>query len=265
MATRNKTFNLIIPDHRYLAVEKAIELSLEDGEIKKTFTTEMNVLYALLVEQAQHDGIVVPQNPTSTKGYTLLALSIYEDDVQSAILESLLLTEAELKTISDTFNIPLIVLHIYEKLFFDKVSFNTKLCVLSYIDDLEEGIHKELKRRAYSHGSDFVLYKYGNVLPDTEGQRKLLKKLFLDSAYRAMEANFAPATSASGKVALEWAKVMMKASESIERIFSNTGPTTDTLMIHLVTAQEAKEAKEAKEVNLAVSDTTLIVDPKDII
>ena len=244
MGTSNDNTKVILPDHRYLAVDRIVSLGLDRDKIVDSYTQSMVDLYDIL-EDARVNKVVNESSSSlvdksSSICYTLLAYNIYTNDTQSAILESLLLTKAEFDVISTTFDIPVEVVTIYESLFFDISSFNGKLGILGYIEELDDGFHKELKRRSYSFGSEFILYRYGNVLPDTESQRNLLKKLFLDSAYRSMEANYFPSTSADSKAALEWSKVMVKASDSLERIFNNEGPTTDSIMIRLKNAQELK-------------------------
>lgn len=247
---------LVNPAQRSVAVEKALSLSMSKEDLH--FSPEMWEYYDLLEEQfATKYTTLLPQDPFSNKGAISQAISIKNDDLQSAIVESLFLSDATLEDILKTFDIPEKVLFYYKHLFFDITLFNNKLEVLSYLDDLPDGLHKELKRRAYSLGSHYVLYHYGNKLPETVEQKVLLKKLFLDSSYRAMEANYAPATSANAKTALEWSKIMLKAAEAVDKVLNESQSDTDLLRVSLIEKQASKKQLELPD--------EIEINPGDII
>jgi len=152
----------------------------------------------------------------------LYAFEIFEDNFKKEIVEALFLADAEPVDISISFDMSATTLETYRELFFDtENTFRSSLDKVCYIEDYENTFGKDLKLRAYSLGPQFIYFKYGNVVPKTEEQRVLVKKMFLASAYRAMEANFNPLNSRVTKHAMEWSKTMIKTYEVMEKLMGD--------------------------------------------
>lgn len=162
------------------------------------------------------------------------AFSIFEDPTRREIVEALFLAEAEHKDISDAFGLSRQACEAYQELFFDTKKFRSRLDKISYIENYPDKFGKELKLRAYSLGANFIFFKYANLIPETEEQRQLVKRMFMASAYRAMEANFNPIASTISKAALEWSKNMLKAYEAMEKLMGDTGEDSRELHKYLV-------------------------------
>lgn len=155
----------------------------------------------------------------------LYAFEIFKDEFRREVVESLFLADAEAEDISISFDINQRTLEAYRELFFDTDNaFRSNLDKVCYIEDYPNEFGKDLKLRSYSLGPQFIYFKYGNVVPKTEEQRNLVKKMFLASAYRAMEANFNPLSSKITKHAMEWSKTMIKTYEVMEKLM---GEDTD--------------------------------------
>jgi hypothetical protein len=99
-------------------------------------------------------------------------------------------------------------------------AFRSDLDKVAYIESYDDPFGKELKLRSYSLGPQFIYFKYGNIVPKSEEQRHLVKKMFLASAYRAMEANFNPINSKITKASMDWSKTMIKAYEVMEKLMN---------------------------------------------
>jgi hypothetical protein len=149
---------------------------------------------------------------------------IHKDTFQREIVEALLISEAQPKDIKSAFGIPEQVLKDYSELFFDLSKLETHLDKLSYVTNYHDRFGKELKIRALNLGPDFIYFKYANIIPQTQAQRDLVKKMFLSSAYRAMESNYTSMTTDVSKSAIEYAKIMLKAYDSIEKLMKEDTP-----------------------------------------
>lgn len=151
----------------------------------------------------------------------LYAFELFEDPTRREIVEALLVADSELQDIYNGFKIPLKTLEVYRELFFDmENAFRSDLDKVAYIESYDDPFGKELKLRSYSLGPQFIYFKYGNIVPKSEEQRHLVKKMFLASAYRAMEANFNPINSKITKASMDWSKTMMKAYEVMEKLMN---------------------------------------------
>lgn len=138
-----------------------------------------------------------------------------------AIMDAMLFGDAKPADIETVFDIPAGVIAAYRELFFDSAAFRTRIDKLAYMDELAEGtLEFELARRAYSIGPEFIYFTYGNHIPSTDNQRALVKKLYMTSAYKAMDSMFNSSTSKVSTAARDYAKLMLRAYETIEALLS---------------------------------------------
>lgn len=149
---------------------------------------------------------------------------IYKDFFQKEIVEALILSGASTTDIKNAFGVPEETIEEYKELFFDVTKLETHLDKLSYVTNYPDRFGKELKLRAINLGPDFIFFKYANIVPQTPVQRDLIKRMFLSSAYRAMESNYTSMTSEVSKSAIEYAKLMLKAYDSIEKLMKEDTP-----------------------------------------
>lgn len=146
-----------------------------------------------------------------------LAISIHDDRTQAEILEALLLSECPTGDIEQAFGVPAAATDIYKELFFNVGRLRTKLEKISYVTNYPDPFGKELKLRALNLGYEYVLYTYANIVPRTQKQRQLVKRMFMTTAYKAMAMNYSGLTSTATKAAVEHAKLMLKAFEALDR------------------------------------------------
>lgn len=158
------------------------------------------------------------------KGTPYKPAQIHKDSFQKEIVQALLISGALATDINMAFGISEQVLEDYKELFFDTTKLETHLDKLSYVTNYPDRFGKELKIRALNLGPSFIYFKYANIVPQTPVQRELVKKMFLSSAYRAMEANYTSMTSDISKSAIEYAKIMLKAYDSIEKLMKDDTP-----------------------------------------
>lgn len=149
-----------------------------------------------------------------------IAITIYEDQIQKEILESLLLSECPDQDIIEAFSVPQKAIEIYRELFFDVKRFRTKLDKISYLENYSDSFGKELKIRAVNLGYEYVLYTYADIVPKTSAQKQLVQRMFMSAAYKAMSMNYNGITSATTKQAIEHGKLMLKAYETLTKINS---------------------------------------------
>jgi hypothetical protein len=157
------------------------------------------------------------------------AFQLYEDRYKREIIEALLLAEADPNDVQSIFGVPVETLKCYADIFFDTKRFTSRLDKLSYTENYKNKFGKELKVRSLSLGPEFIYFTYGKVEPTTENQKSLLKKMYLSSAYRAMEMNFNSMTSSNSKAAVEMAKIMIRSYESMEKLMSEGAKPQDNL------------------------------------
>lgn len=188
------------------SVANHVRADYKRGKHSGRYTTAMSAFYDHL------DG--VPFKPAL----------VHKDGFQREIVEALLLSGADLQDITQAFGVPEQVLKDYKELFFDLTKLDTHLDKLSYVTHYPDRFGKELKVRALNLGPSFIYFKYANIVPTTNVQRDLVKKMFLSSAYRAMEANYTSMTTDVSKSAIEYAKLMLKAYESIEKLMKDDTP-----------------------------------------
>ena len=156
------------------------------------------------------------------------AFELFDNPRKREIIEGLLLADANFEDVEIVFGVNSVVLSVYENMFFNRDEFLTKLDIYEYASTYPDKFGCDLKTRAYYIGADYIYYKYGNVIPKTEQQRNIVKRMFLTSAYRAMEANFNTMTSDVTKESLAWSKHMLDAYSAIEKLMGDDG-TTRTL------------------------------------
>jgi len=166
-----------------------------------------------------------------------VAFDIYFDELQKEIVESLLFGDAEYDDIESAFGVTRESLDIYEELFFDRSKFRNKLDKLSYLENYPNKFGKELKMRAMNLGPEFVLYTYANIVPKTTDQQKLVQRMFMASAYKAMSMNYNSLDSKITKNAVDHAKLMLKAWEVLQK-FNNEDITDDTDLVKVITKME---------------------------
>jgi hypothetical protein len=162
------------------------------------------------------------------------AFLINRDPIQKEVVESLLLADADPDDVLEVFGISSETIEAYEELFFDRTAFRAKLDKVSYVEQYPDKFGKDLKLRAFSLGPEFVFWTYGNAIPKTDAQRALVKRMFMTSAYRAMEATFNGIDSKITKQALDWSKNMLKAYEALEKLLSQEGNTDHNLTKYIL-------------------------------
>lgn len=155
-----------------------------------------------------------------------IAFEIYSDDTQREILEALILGNCPDSDIFEAFKIPLKAIRYYKELFFDVTWFRTHLEKISYIEQYDDPLGRELKVRALNIGYEYILFTYANIVPRTNAQKALIQKMFMSSAYKAMNMNYASMNSATMRQAVEHGKLMLKAYETLEKI--NTESTNES-------------------------------------
>ena len=75
-------------------------------------------------------------------------------------------------------------------------------------------------------------------MPDGATQRLLLQKMFMSSAYKAMTMHFNSIESPAAKQSTEFAKVMMKAYEILERFAPQETATSAEMHQYLLTSMD---------------------------
>lgn len=213
------------------SVSKKVKSDFRSGKQSGKYTDAMKRLYSYL-----------------KKENTCKAAVINADSFQKEIVEALLISEASAEDIKSAFGIPEEVIADYKELYFDTTKLETHLDKLSYVTNYPDRFGKELKVRALNLGPSFIYFKYANIVPQTPVQRELVKKMFLSSAYRAMEANYTSMTSDISKASIEYAKVMLKAYDSIEKLMKEDIPTEmSATRVLLIKDRELKQVLELLE------------------
>lgn len=172
------------------------------------------------------------------------AFLIFEDSTQREILEALILGGCPDEDIHTAFRVPVKSIHVYKELFFDIRNFRTDLERISYLEDYPDSFGRELKIRASNLGYEYVLYTYGNIVPKSSAQKALVQKMFLSSAYKAMNMNYSSMTSATMKAAVEHGKLMLKAYETLEKINSEDSNDNYNLMEVIPASDKTYETYE---------------------
>lgn len=176
------------------------------------------------------------------------AFLIHENDFEREVLEALLISDADPDDVENVFEIPKQVYLIFRELFFDTDFFKSRLAKISYCESYEESdFGRHLKLRALHLGSQYVLFRFGNFVPETGAQHMMVKRLFLSAAYRAMEANFNPINSVTTKTSVEHAKIMLKAYDALKDLYSDS--SNGTLGVYkLMTSTDVAEPMIENEI-----------------
>ena len=183
----------------------------------------------------------------------LYAFKLHEDPYKKEIVEALLLSDANLEEVQTVFGVPVESLKCYSELFFDTNSFYTRLDKLSYVENYKYKFGRELKVRAMSLGPEFIYFTYGKVSPTTETQKTLLKKMFLSSAYKAMEMNFNSINSQTTKASVEMAKIMIRSYESMEKLLKD-GDNAGEQLLAIMTDRTLTLTADARNLRITTED-----------
>lgn len=191
-------------------------------------------------KNTNEEDIIFPENFTHAMQdyYTFLAKGtcgdiesdyafvICKDKFKKEIVEALILAGASPEEVQSVFGIPVKSIKIYQELFYDTTKFISYLDKLSYVENYPSKFGRELKIRALSLGPDFIYFTYGRLTPTTNDQKKLLKRLFLTSAYKAMELNFNSVNTIASKNSVELGKLMLKSYDALTKILSDENSGT---------------------------------------
>lgn len=195
----------MLVDERLKAKETKVKSDLKKKVAPdENYTESMKLLYGYL------------KDATCTCLFHLQAFQIREDQVQNDIIECVLLAESKPEDIDTIFGIKKESVEIFKELFFDTTAFTSKLEKISYVDRCTDK-QKDLKLRAISLGPEFIFYNYGSSLPSDELQKNLMRRLYMTSAYKAMSMHYNSITSETSKQAVEYAKLTLKAFETLEK------------------------------------------------
>lgn len=171
----------------------------------KTYTESMRYFYFYLTDGK------CPSEPH------LQAFRIREDKIQNIILEATLFADSKYEDIELVFGLSKDIVDIFKELFFDTSVFTSKLEKISYLERCKDPVEKELKLRASSLGPDFIFFNYGDKIPSEEVQKNLIRKLCMAAAYKAMSMQYNSMTSNITKHSVEFAKLTLKAFETLEK------------------------------------------------
>lgn len=94
--------------------------------------------------------------------------------------------------------------------------------------------------KAVSLGYEFVLFTFANLVPKTNAQKKLVERLFMATAYKAMAMNMHGIASSVTRLAVKHAELMLKAYDTLVRANANESPDDYNLVALL--ACEAPES-----------------------
>ncbi len=153
--------------------------------------------------------------------HAAIAFSMHDDPVQREILEALMISSCPVESMKEAFGIPPESVELYKQLFFDPAKFKTGLERISYLEKYPDEFGKSLKQRAVDLGYAYVLFVYANIVPKTAEQKALVEKMFMSSAYKAMNMNYMSMNASSMNKAIEHGKLMLKAFETLTKLDSS--------------------------------------------
>jgi len=145
---------------------------------------------------------------------------LHAEEVKREIVEALLISGADPKDVEEVFGVSQEMLNIYKELFFNMDNIVSRLDLVEYLENYPVGMGKSLKLRAFNLGPEFVYFKYANIVPRTDTQKMLVKKMFMGSAYKAMEANYSTSSASAAKAAGTHAGLMLKAYEVLNKLIT---------------------------------------------
>lgn len=192
------------------------------------YTQAMRAYYDFLVEGTFSD-----------LAERVLFTRLREDQTQTNLVEALILSGCPAETVEDTFRIPAKAYDWYKELFFDTDQFLTELDIISYLENCPKDEGKEMKVRAVDLGHEYILYTYGHVTPNDTARSKMLQNLCASTAYKALSMNYHGMTSAAGKQATEYAKIMVKVFDTLQRMPSENNVGED--LVHYITKTPNEE------------------------
>jgi hypothetical protein len=198
-------------------LEQVADRVIEDVKVSATLPSDNSYTPAML----QYFYYLVPgmrHRVEPLYGYTF---SVRDDPVRKEIVEALILSGADFNEVSDVFDVPVEVMKVYKELFMDTDRLVSKLDIIGYLENYPHANGKALKIRAYNLGPEFIYFKYANRVPSSPVQKDMVKKLFLSSSYKAMEANYSDVGSANAKAATQHATIMLKAYEAIQKLMDD--------------------------------------------
>lgn len=178
------------------------------------YTASMRAYYAFITSKTCAD-----------RAERVLFERLARNSLQSALVEALILSRCDFTKAEEVFRLPVKSLEWYKELFFDTENFLTDLDLISYLEECDDD--KDMKVRAVDFGYEYILYTYGHVTPDDAMRSRLLQNICASTAYKALSMNFNSMTSSAGKQAAEYAKVMVKAFETLQRIPQESGMQGD--------------------------------------
>lgn len=171
------------------------------------YTPAMLAYYSYLVD-----------GTTSDIAERVLFTRLREDRTQANLAEALILSGCPPETVEETFRIPAKAFSWYRELFFDTDQFLTELDLISYLENCPKEDGKEMKVRAVDFGYEYILYTFGHVTPNEVARTKMLQNICASTAYKALSMNYHGMTSSAGKQATEYAKIMVKVFDTLQRM-----------------------------------------------
>jgi len=160
---------------------------------------------------------------------------IRESSKQSEILEALLIGECPYEEIQVALSVPIKASQWYAELYFDVTVFRTVLDKIVYLEEYDIPWARDLKMKSVNLGYEFVLFTYANIVPKTEAQKKLVERMFMATAYKAMSMNYNGINSSVNKQAVKHAELMLKAYDLLVKTNADEGAGSYDL-VHLLTA-----------------------------
>ena len=179
------------------------------------------------------------RNTTELSETGEIVFGIHNSLRQSEILEALLLSHCPYETIREALAVPVKVSEWYAELFFDISVFRTDLDRLEYIEDYPDRFGRELKSKAVSLGYEFVLFTFANLVPKTASQKRLVERMFMATAYKAMAMNYNGIKSDVSKQAVKHAELMLRAYDLLVKTNQDdTGSSYDLVNLLAADAEE---------------------------
>lgn len=169
-----------------------------------------------------------------------IAFAIRQSEKQSEILEALILSKCPPGEVEEAFAVPEKATAIYSELFFDVHAFRTDLDRLEYLEDYENKWARDLKIKAVNLGYEFVLFTYANLIPKTTAQKRLVERMFMATAYKAMSMNYNGIGTAASKQAIKHAELMIRAYDLLAK--TNADEVSGTHDLVLLLAKDMQPA-----------------------
>lgn len=163
-----------------------------------------------------------------------IVFGIRRSELQSEILEALILSKCPADIIEKSFAIPAEAVAWYAELFFDLSTFRTTLDTIEYVETYKTAWARDLKLRAVNLGYEYVLFTYANLVPETEQQKKLVERMFMATAYKAMAINYNGIGSTATSQAIKHAELMLKAHNALVKT-NDSDINESRMLIHALT------------------------------